>query len=104
MTTDPQYQKNLEAFKRFYRANPHVYDLYVKFAREAKQAGLPKLSISLLTERIRWETSIVTKSEDGMRISNNHKPFYARMLSKRPEFEGMFVIKKQTSRTKKRRS
>lgn len=99
MSALSSYEKNRAAFIRFHKDNPYVYHMYIKFARQAKAAGHKTLSISLLTERIRWEMYIETvRQDDGFKISNNHKPFYARLLNNRPEFKDMFVLKMQTSR------
>lgn len=96
------YDHNLAAFEKFDAENPHIFKLYVRFSREAKNAGYTKFSISSITERIRWETMITTRSEDGFKLTNNHKPFYARKLSAMEEFKDFFILHEQTSRRPKK--
>lgn len=90
------YDKLLASFNQFDSANPKVWELLVKFAKEAKNAGVEKLGISLLVERIRWELEVVTKTSDGYKINNNHRAFYARkLMDQYPELNGMFRIRTQ---------
>jgi hypothetical protein len=45
----------------------------------------------LITERIRWELYITTKSDDGFKINNNHRAFYSRkFMNMYPEWDGIF--------------
>lgn len=83
-----------ETFDEFDRDNPHVYDLFVKYALEAKARGRTRFSISMITERIRWYTAIETSDPD-FKINNNHRAFYARKLMEDPRFTGMFVVREQ---------
>ena len=83
-----------EKFKEFHKANPHIFKLLVKYAREIKEAGVKKIGISLLIERVRWHGHVKSKSKDGYKISNNHRAFYSRKLMRKyPEFEGLFTTK-----------
>jgi len=85
----------LEAkFASFHTANPHVYDLYVKFARQAKARGYAKFSIAAITERIRWEVALTTTDQE-FKISNNHRAYYARLLNNTIEFKDFFRTKQQ---------
>ena len=85
----------LEAqFATFHSANPHVYDLYVKFARQAKARGYKKFSIAVITERIRWEVALTTTDAE-FKINNNHKAYYARLLNNTAEFKDFFRTKSQ---------
>lgn len=79
-----------QAFERFHSDNPLIYELYKKFAWEAIDAGVKTLSVSFLTERVRWETNVVTKDPHGFKINNNHAAYYARKLNQEPMFTGMF--------------
>lgn len=69
-------------FKEYDKANPQVWDYFCRFAFEAIEAGRVTLSVSLIIERIRWEVFVVTKSNDGFKINNNHRAFYARKFMK----------------------
>lgn len=67
-------------FDEFHADNPVVYDLIVRFARQAKAAGFNRYSINGIFERVRWHVDIETKSMDGFKINNNHRSRYARMV------------------------
>ena len=87
-------------FEEFDTANPHIWELLVKFSMEAKESGLKTFSISLLIERIRWELQVVSKFHDAYKINNNHRAFYARkLMAEYPELNGFFRIRKQFDTT-----
>jgi hypothetical protein len=65
-------------FEKFDRENPAIWKLFEEFAKQCACAGHVTLSASLITERIRWETTVVTRSDDGFKICNNHRAYYAR--------------------------
>lgn len=71
-----------ERFEKFHAENPKVWKLWVRFALEAINAGHKTLSASLIAERIRWETSVVTTG-DRFKLNNNHRAYYARMFMER---------------------
>lgn len=78
-------------FQQFDRQNPHVWNLFVRFAFDAINSGHRVLSASLVTERIRWETTVVTFCEDGFKICNNHRAYYARKFNRiYPQAAGKF--------------
>ena len=67
-----------EKFLVFHHANPHIYDLFKLYALEALRSGKTSLSISLITERIRWEVEV---SNGGrFKLNNNHRAYYARLF------------------------
>lgn len=85
-----------EKFERYHSANPNVYALIQRYARELLAAGRDRLSISLIVERVRWESSIKTTSEDQFKIANAHSAFYARKLDADfLEFKGKFKLNEQ---------
>lgn len=61
----------------FDRENPQVYRLFIRFALEAKRAGLRKFGSSAIFERIRWEIAILTSDKD-FKLNNNHRAYFAR--------------------------
>lgn len=97
----PQYEEGASLRERwwaFHIANLHVYNLLREMALDLKARGFKRIGISLLWERLRWESYIQTQGEGEYRFSNNHRAFYARFLMVRePELEGFFQIKKQPS-------
>ena len=69
-------------FDEFDAANPDVWKMFVRFAQDAIRAGHTSLSASLIVERIRWETQIVTRSSaDDFKVNNNHRAYYARKFN-----------------------
>lgn len=85
-------KRNLQfAFEQYDKANPQVWDAFIRFTKEAIAAGHRRLSVSLVVERIRWETLIDSRSFDGLKINNNHRAYYARKFHKAfPEHAGFF--------------
>jgi hypothetical protein len=90
-----------EKFWQFHHANPQIYEWLKKFALEW-QASNPKslCSIAMLYERVRWEVNIypakVLGQKDALRLNNNHKAYYARLLEEHePDLKGIFRMRKQ---------
>ena len=85
-------KRNLQSeFDSYDKANPQVWDAFIRFTKEAISFGHQHLSASLVVERIRWETLIDSRSFDGLKINNNHRAYYARKFHKEfPEHRGFF--------------
>jgi hypothetical protein len=82
-----------ERWWAWHRSNPAVFELFERFTFEALSRGHKRLSAWLIINRIRWETSVVTRDGD-FKISNDFIAFYARyFMHKHPEFKGFFVTK-----------
>lgn len=76
-------------FQKYHEDNPQIYEMFKKFAKEAKAKGRLRLSSKLIFERIRWES--VTTGNDGFKLNNNYHADYSRKLMKDfPEFKGFF--------------
>ena len=76
-------KRNLQlAFEEYDKANPQVWDAFIRFTKEAIASGHENLSAKLVIERIRWETMIDSRSDDGFKICNNHSAYYARKFHK----------------------
>lgn len=86
-------RKRFEAFKKFHAANPEVFVLFRRFARQAKDKGGRKyFGARMIAERIRWYTAVETNSDEEFKLCNNHIPYYARLLMlKYTEFDGFFA-------------
>ena len=78
----PEWRDKREKFIRFHNRNPHVYQLFNKYASEAYVAGNKKFSHWLIMNRIRWD-SLVKTDGDKYKIPNEHIAFYARLWVKR---------------------
>lgn len=68
-----------QRFEAFDRDHPEVYELFRRFALEARFAGHEHFSADAICHRIRWETSVVTRGE-AFKINNNYTAFFARKL------------------------
>ncbi|MFS0905664.1 hypothetical protein AB3N02_21710 [Priestia aryabhattai] len=82
-------------FKEFHRTNPHVYEILVRLAREAKSAGKKKISVVLLVQVARWELMFRTESDDGFKINNSYTSRYARLIMENEaDLVGFFELRK----------
>lgn len=80
-----------ERFTIFHEANPHVYDHFSRFTKQAIDAGMKKLGVSFIFERMRWESMIVTNG-DPYKLNNSYRSYYSRMFeAKNPEYAGLFT-------------
>lgn len=89
------------AFLAFHEENPAVFDLFLRFSREARRSGHSRMSAYMIMHRVRWETAITTTERrinpdtgEPLKINNNHIPYYSRLLMEQhPEFDGFFVTR-----------
>lgn len=79
-------------FEQFDADNPAVFDLFMRFAREARAAGHLNFSADAICHRIRWETSVVTRdAASEWKINDHYTAFYARKaMALHPELRGFF--------------
>jgi hypothetical protein len=85
------------SFWKFHMANPHVYALLVRLAREWKNQTGRKLGIKALFERARWEYSVRT-TKTAPALNNNHTAFYARLIMEQErDLNGIFNTLEQRS-------
>lgn len=85
------------AFFAYHEQNPHIYQEYLRLARQLHAAGVMRKSISMITERIRWNTA--TRGKGEFKISNTFRAGYARLLMwNNPEFQypGCFTLKESS--------
>jgi hypothetical protein len=76
----PFGQTLADQFESFHQANPKVYVVLVRLAREwIKRTGRHKIGIGALFERARWEIAIET-SDPEFKLNNNFRSFYARLI------------------------
>lgn len=64
----------------FHKANPEVWDLFVRFTGQVIEAGYSNYSVNAIFERIRWHTDIETNDE-SFKLNNNHRAYYARYFN-----------------------
>ena len=91
-----QWPTKLELdFAKFHLLNQHVYQKFVVYAHDVREAGFNQFSARAIIHRIRWHMDIETKSGDGFKINNNHSPYYARkMMREYPDFKEFFSLRK----------
>ena len=85
-----------EAFKKFDRDNPSIWNLFTRFAYDAAKAGYATLSAKFIFERIRWETTVVTRSNDDFKLNNNYTAYYARKWNRINAQTGVPLFKLRT--------
>jgi hypothetical protein len=61
-------------FQQFHAENPRVWSIFKAAADRHFERGRKHYSAYLIIEEIRWHESM-----DGLRINNNHIPYYSRM-------------------------
>jgi hypothetical protein len=82
-----------EQFNEWDNKNPEVYKLFKRFTFDVINAGHNNYSSRAVVERIRWETSVVTKG-DIFKVNNNYTPFYAeKFMSDYPKFKNFFRMR-----------
>jgi hypothetical protein len=87
----------LAAFEKFHKKNPEIWELFKKFSLDMIARGRTNYSSNAIFERIRWHVDVDTNSE--VKLSNNLRPYYARMFHiAHPEHDGFFKNKKLTSK------
>lgn len=84
---------DFQKWKRWDRANPEFYTLFTQFANEAVAAGVEKISGWWIANRIRWETSVVTRGSD-YKVPNGCIAYYTRLfVEEYPQHEGLFEMR-----------
>jgi len=73
-TVATRAEQMFDEFRKFHLANPRVWTIFRKAADQKVREGRTNYSVALIIEEIRWHESM-----DGLKISNNHRAFYARM-------------------------
>jgi len=77
-------------FLEYHAANPGVWTMFLRYARDARKAGRDRMGARMIFERIRWYVVIETTGGD-FKISNNHFPYYARLaMARHAELAGLF--------------
>lgn len=96
-------KRRLEAeAEAFLAGHPRVWDLFCRFAREAIAAGYEHFSSDMILHRIRWETSIATKTGveiDGhaLKLNDHLTPYLARKFHRDfPQHAGFFRMRSLT--------
>lgn len=85
-----------ERFERFHAENPHVYEMFVRFARQLR-ARRARGSAAMIFERMRWETAITT-NDPHFKLNDQYTSRYARLaMAQEPDLAGFFEIRELRS-------
>lgn len=84
-----------ERFLEYHAANPHVCDLLVHYARQARAAGRQRVGMQMLLERVRWYATVeVADPTSDFRINNDYGAHYARLImAEYPDLDGVFELR-----------
>ena len=80
-------------FEKHNQANPHIYEMFYKYANDLRLAGVKRHGAKSIMERLRWDFAFDTKG-DSFKITNSYTSMYARLLIlNQPEFDGFFKLR-----------
>ncbi len=86
-----------ERFDAFNAANPGVYFELRRLALEMVRHGRKRVGIAACFEILRW-SAMQTRGDDGWKLNNSHRAFYARLLAdSEPELATAFELRTQRS-------
>jgi hypothetical protein len=74
--------------------NPHIWEAFKELTLTLIDRGFEKISAELVYNQIRW-LMYIQHGNDGFKINNNFKPFYARKFARiYPQHNGIFAFRK----------
>jgi hypothetical protein len=68
-------------FREFHAANPWVYERLRYLARDLVDKGHTRIGIGMLFEVLRWQYARATINTDGLKLNNDFRSRYARLLA-----------------------
>ena len=78
-------------FDAFDRANPGLWEIFVRFTVEKTNQGFKNYGARDVLHRIRWESEVSENGESGFKINNIWSPWYARKFHRLyPRHTGFF--------------
>jgi hypothetical protein len=87
-----------DRFLHFHEANPWVYQRLRILALDLVRAGRRRIGVGMLWEVLRWQYARATKSDDGLKLNNDYRSRYARLLAKsEPELVDAFETRRLRS-------
>ena len=99
MTTLPPLEthgRHYKAFRAFHQANPPVYELFCRFARELIEKGRERYSADLIWQRLRWHIEIETRGDPDFKLNNNYRTYYGRLfVHDHPEYAEFFETRER---------
>lgn len=85
-------------FERYHAECPELYQLFERFARELKNAGMSRYSADGILHLIRHHMIVVLRHEGGRKINNDFAaPLARKLMNECPEFAGFFELRETRS-------
>lgn len=85
-------------FNVYHAENPHVYALFLKYAREVKSKGYDRFSAKAIFERLRWHLNFETKSNDTFKLNNSYTAYYARKaMDENKDLDSFFQLREKST-------
>ncbi len=88
-------------FWAFHARHPNVFEMFLRFAREAKSRGRGRFGAAMIIQRIRWYVRIEQVGTEGetFKIHDHLGACYSRLtMIRHPEFEDFFEIRSSNRR------
>jgi hypothetical protein len=87
--------KFLRKFWTFNDNNPHVFEAYLREAKEAEREGRNRIGVAKITEDLRdGPLKKTIDPEQGFKLPNQFKPYFARFLVLvRPSLEPLIAMR-----------
>ena len=83
-------------FLAYHQENPHIWEMFERFALQAIKSGQTRLSADLIIQRLRWET-MLSAIKDNYKINDHYSADYARLfMEKHPQYNGFFALRCRT--------
>ena len=79
----PEHVSKLQRdFDEFHAQNPHVYELFKRFAFVVANAGYERYSSRAVIERLRWHVNFETTTAQAgeFKLNDHLTPYYARLF------------------------
>lgn len=93
-TPDNPKTEREQAFWEYHAENPHIYDGFDRFARDAVRSQRDTFGAQAIFERLRWYMAI-ERNDDAFKVNNNFSSYYARLwMRNNPEQRGFFRRRK----------
>jgi hypothetical protein len=86
-----------ERFQAYHNANPGVYDLLVRLARDVKARGKSNYGMKAIFERARWHHHI-ERGDSDFTLNNDFTAHYARLIEhNESDLRGFFAKRRLRS-------
>jgi hypothetical protein len=94
----PRQRRTIEQrFEDFDSANPHVFELFKRFALELLVAGRSRYGANDIISRIRWDTALRTTG-DRFKINNDFaRPYAQKLVANDARFKDFFEFRGDTN-------